>query len=197
MQVYVPGVNPLAVAVTGSAGPFGEFPTLALLESTHVIVELVTPGTSELALTEMSVSGESVKLTPWPRDTYAAYLKFGVHERPTLAVAAVLRISGAGRSGGDRIVDARLAVGCVNPRPVRMPSAEARLAGVSITDVEPAAREAADLAAASADPADDLYGSADYKREMVAVFVRRALRIAVARARGAEPVERFPHAVVA
>ena len=140
---------------------------------------------------------ESVKLTPWPRDTYAAYLKFGVHERPTLAVAAVLRISGAGRSGGDRIVDARLAVGCVNPRPVRMPSAEARLAGVSITDVEPAAREAADLAAASADPADDLYGSADYKREMVAVFVRRALRIAVARARGAEPVERFPHAVVA
>ena len=68
---------------------------------------------------------------------------------------------------------------------------------MSITDVEEAARAASDVAAASVDPADDLYGSADYKREMVAVFVRRALRIAAARARGAEPSERFPHAVVA
>jgi hypothetical protein len=32
---------------------------------------------------------------------------------------------------------------------------------------------------------------------MVAVFARRALRVAVARARGAEPSASFPHAVVA
>jgi carbon-monoxide dehydrogenase medium subunit len=172
-------------------------------------VELRSPrGRRELALADF-VRGpwetarapdevlQSVKLTPWPRDTSGAYVKFGVHERPTLAVAAMLRISPAGRSGDDRIVEARIAVGCVSPRPMRTPAAEARLAGVSIGDVEPAAREAADLAAAAADPADDLYGSADYKREMVAVFVRLALRIAAARARGAEPVERFPYAVVA
>ena len=53
------------------------------------------------------------------------------------------------------------------------------------------------MAAGSVDPSDDLYGSADYKREMVAVFVRRALRIAAARAVGAETAERFTHAVVA
>src|SRR5207237_9093943 len=76
-------------------------------------------------------------------------------------------------------------------------AAEARLTDVSITDVEEAARAASDVAAASVDPADDLYGSADYKREVVAVFVRRALRISAARARGAEPSARFPHAVVA
>ena len=52
-------------------------------------------------------------------------------------------------------------------------------------------------AAAGVDPADDLHGSADYKREMVAVFVRRALRVAAARAGGLEPGAVFPYAVVA
>jgi carbon-monoxide dehydrogenase medium subunit len=141
----------------------------------------------------------SVKLTPWPGEAHAAYAKFGVHERPTLAIAAMLRLApgGSGHHGADRVAEARIAIGCVNPRPMRMAGAEARLTGASVTDLEHAAREASDVAAAAVDPADDLYGSADYKREMVAVFVRRALRVAAARARGAEPVARFPHAVVA
>ena len=78
-----------------------------------------------------------------------------------------------------------------------MLAAEARLTGVAVTELEDVTGAAAEAASADADPADDLYGSADYKREMVAVFVRRALRIAAARARGAEPAARFPHAVVA
>jgi carbon-monoxide dehydrogenase medium subunit len=136
---------------------------------------------------------ESVKLTRWPDGTHAAYVKFGVHERPTLAVAVALRPEPADGA----VVDARIAVGCVGPRPMRMTGAEARLTGAPIADLETRAREASDIAATAADPADDLYGSADYKREMVAVFVRRATRIAASRARGVEPVERFPHAVVA
>jgi carbon-monoxide dehydrogenase medium subunit len=141
----------------------------------------------------------SVKLTPWPGETHAAYVKFGVHERPTLAIAAMLRLApgGSGHRGGARVAEARIAIGCVSPRPMRMTGAEARLTGASVTDLEHAAREASDVAAAAVDPDDDLYGSADYKRDMVAVFVRRALRVAAARARGAEPVARFPHAVVA
>jgi carbon-monoxide dehydrogenase medium subunit len=137
----------------------------------------------------------AIALTAWSRETAAAYVKFGVHERPTLAVAAVLRLDG--RGGDARIVDARLAVGCVGPRPVRVAAAETRLHGAPIAELPDAARVASDIAAASVDPADDLYGSADYKREMVAVFVRRALGIAAARARGTEPTARFPHAVVA
>jgi aerobic carbon-monoxide dehydrogenase medium subunit len=142
----------------------------------------------------------SVTLAPWPRETAAAYVKFGVHERPTLAIAATLRLDstgGAGRSDRDRIVEARIAVGCVGPRPTRVADAEARLIGVSLGDLQDAARAASDIAATGVDPADDLYGSADYKREMVAVFVRRALRIAASRARGAEPAARFAHAVIA
>ena len=88
-------------------------------------------------------------------------------------------------------------VGCVDPRPVRVPSVEARLRGVAVPELEDVAGAIGELAAAAVEPDDDLHGSADYKREMVAVFVRRALRIAAARARGAEPSERFPHAVVA
>jgi carbon-monoxide dehydrogenase medium subunit len=136
---------------------------------------------------------ESVKLACWPDGTHAAYVKFGVHERPTLAVAVALRPE----TTGGAVAEARIAVGCVGPRPIRMTGAEARLTGAPIADLETRAREAADIAAAAADPADDLYGSADYKREMVAVFVRRAIRIAASRARGVEPTERFPHAVVA
>ena len=136
---------------------------------------------------------EAVKLVRWPDGTHAAYVKFGVHERPTLAVAVALRPEIAGGA----VAEARVAVGCVGPRPIRMTGAEARLTGAPIADLETRAREASDIAAAAADPADDLYGSADYKREMVAVFVRRAIRIAASRARGVEPTERFPHAVVA
>jgi len=192
------------------ADPHSDLATLFL--TLDASVELLSPrGRRELPLDDF-IRGpwetsrapdellRSVTLIPWAGDTAAAYVKFGVHERPTLAVATALRLDGTvgvGRNGGERIVDARIAVGCVGPTPVRIAAAEARLKGASIADLENAARAAADIAAAGVDPADDLYGSADYKREMVAVFVRRALRIAAARARGAEPVARFPHAVVA
>jgi len=192
------------------ADPHSDLATLFLtLDAT---VELVSPrGRRELPLGEFvrgpwetsrapdEVLG-SVALTPWPADTAAAYVKFGVHERPTLAVAAALRLdgpAGAGRGVGGRIVDARVAVGCVGPTPIRVAQAEARLRGAALADLEDVARAASESAAGGVDPADDLYGSADYKREMVAVFVRRALRIAAARARGAEPAARFPYAVVA
>src|SRR5207249_2111542 len=87
----------------------------------------------------------------------------GVHERPTLAVAAALRLdgtTGAGRNGRDRIVEARVAVGCVSLKPVRMAAAEARLTDLSIGDLDDAARAAADAAAAGVGPVDGLAVSA-------------------------------------
>jgi carbon-monoxide dehydrogenase medium subunit len=121
----------------------------------------------------------------------AAYVKFGLHERPTLGVCAVLRVDGG------RVAEARVAVGCVSPRPVRAPSAEVRLAGVGVAELDDVLPAAAAGAAEDVDPADDLHGSADYKRAMVAVFARRALAVAAARARGTAPAVRYPHAVVA
>jgi len=123
-------------------------------------------------------------------------VKFGVHERPTLGVAVALRLEPAA-NGAASVAEARLAIGCVDPRPARVPAAEARLRGCPVADLEDSVAEVGARAAASVDPADDLYGSADYKREMVAVFTRRALRAAAARARGVEPVARYQYAVVA
>lgn len=135
----------------------------------------------------------SVTVTPGRERTAAAYVKFGIHERPTLGIAVVLRLD----ASGAKVSDARLAIGCVNPRPARAPEAEARLRGCDVAGLEDVVRDVATLAAASADPADDLHGSADYKREMVAVFTRRALRAAGARAAGADADARYPHAIVA
>ena len=138
----------------------------------------------------------SVTLTPWPERTAAAYVKFGVHERPTLGVAVALRLE-PDANGAASVAEARLAIGCVDPRPARVPAAEARLRGCPVAELEDSVAEVGARAAASVDPADDLYGSADYKREMVAVFTRRALRAAAARARGVEPVTHYQYAVVA
>ncbi len=188
------------------ADPHSDLATLFLALDAHV--ELVsTGGRRELSLGDF-VRGPwetarrpdellaGVRLAPWPSRA-AAYVKFGVHERPTLGIAVALGLNGEDGRAGARIQDARIAVGCVGPRPARMFTAEARLRGVSVDRVDDVVVAVGDAAAAGVDPADDLHGSADYKREMVAVFVRRALRVAAARAGGVEPATSFPYAVVA
>jgi aerobic carbon-monoxide dehydrogenase medium subunit len=186
------------------ADPHSDLATLFL--TLDASIELVSPrGRRELPLADFTRGPwetarqpdellASVRLTPWARGTAAAYVKFGLYERPTLGLAVALRLDGAGLA---RVAEARVAVGCVSPRPIRVPAAEARLAGTDLRNLEDTIEPAAELAAAAVDPADDLHGSADYKREMVAVFARRAFRIAAARARGVEPATRFPYAVVA
>jgi carbon-monoxide dehydrogenase medium subunit len=189
------------------ADPHSDLATLFLaLDAT---VELVSPrGRRELALDEF-VRGPwetvraldellaLIRLPPEAASAASAYVKFGLHERPTLGLAVALGLDPARGGRGRRVADARVAIGCVSPRPARARAAEARLRGVAVAEIEDVAGAVAEAAAASVDPADDLYGSADYKREMVSVFARRALRVAAARARGATLAERFPHAVVA
>ncbi len=70
-------------------------------------------------------------------------------------------------------VQVRLAVAGVNPQPVRLIDIEKNLAG-SVIDGE-ALQAAAKTASAQADPPSDFRGSADYRREMAGVVVRRAL----------------------
>ena len=134
----------------------------------------------------------AVDLRAWPADTAGAYVKFGVHERPTLGVAVALTLAG----GGHAVTDARLAIGCVGPRPQRASAAEERLRGWSPDDVARHADEIAALAVQDLEAVDDLHGSAEYKREMTRVFGRRVLDVAAARAAGGEQHERYPHTVI-
>jgi CO/xanthine dehydrogenase FAD-binding subunit len=73
---------------------------------------------------------------------------------------------------------AHVAIGGVGPCPTRARDAEARLSGSRVDEAAIAAAAAA--AAAAATPSGDAHGSADYRRRLVAVLVRRALETAIA-----------------
>jgi carbon-monoxide dehydrogenase medium subunit len=133
----------------------------------------------------------AVRLHAWPARTVGVYVKFGLHERPTLGLALALTIDGDGR-----VTEARLAVGCVGPRPHRVEAAERALVGHRLTALADAAHEAAALAGAAVEPVRDLHGSEEYKRELTRVFTRRALAAAVARAEGRPLDAHHPHATV-
>ena len=71
-------------------------------------------------------------------------------------------------------------LGCVASTPVRAKEAEALVRGQRFTPE--LAREAGAAAQQVTDPISDVRGSAEYKRAMAAVFVRRALEQAWQRA---------------
>jgi carbon-monoxide dehydrogenase medium subunit len=78
--------------------------------------------------------------------------------------------------------DVRIVLGCVGLTAIRAKQAEAELRTKKI-DERTIAR-AADAAREAAEPQNDMRGSADYKRALVAALVKRAIGIAVRRARG-------------
>jgi aerobic carbon-monoxide dehydrogenase medium subunit len=69
---------------------------------------------------------------------------------------------------------AGIALTAVGPRNMRAHAAEAALEGATLD--EDTIKEAARLAAEAAEPRDDSRGSAEYKRNVVRVFVERGLR---------------------
>jgi aerobic carbon-monoxide dehydrogenase medium subunit len=103
----------------------------------------------------------------------AAYQKFQLKERPTLGLALVLDVD------GDNIKKATAVVGSVSALPTRSEQCDGLLAGAK-TQVENQLGDAAEALAKAADPVDDLEGSADYKRHLIGVFLRRAFVKALA-----------------
>ena len=95
---------------------------------------------------------------------------------------AVVGASAAVRVEGGQITRARLAIGAVAPTPRRVPEAERTLAGVPLSEVDPVLDTVARLCQDAASPIDDVRASAEYRRAMVAVVVRRALSAALGRA---------------
>jgi CO/xanthine dehydrogenase FAD-binding subunit len=97
-----------------------------------------------------------------------------------VGAAALVRLDEA-----DRCIDARVALTAVAPTCVRAMEAEAMLRGKTIdSDL---LKRAAGAAAASARPIDDVRASAEYRSAMVPVMVRRALTMALDRARRSRP----------
>jgi len=119
---------------------------------------------TSLAADELLASVE----IPLPAKTQrATYVKFQLHERPTLGLALVLNID------GDKITMARAVVGSVSAIPTQSDRANTLLVG-SKGQVKKQLPDAAEALAQAADPVDDLEGSAEYKRHLIGVFLERA-----------------------
>ena len=128
-----------------------------VLEQDEIITEVMVP-----------------KLAP---NTGAAYIKFlprTADDYATVSAAAVLTLDKTRKT----IADVRIALGSVGVTPIRAKEAEDMLRGQPLkADAFAAAGEKAKEAV---DPVSDFRGSAGYKKDMAAVFVRRALEKALA-----------------
>ena len=110
-------------------------------------------------------------------NTGAAYIKFlprTADDYATVSAAAVLTLDKTNKT----IVDVRIALGSVGVTPIRATAAEAVLRGQPLK--AEAFAEAGEKAKGVVDPVSDFRGSAAYKKDMAAVFVRRALEKALA-----------------
>ncbi|MBL7079561.1 xanthine dehydrogenase family protein subunit M [Candidatus Bathyarchaeota archaeon] len=116
-----------------------------------------------------------------PSGSGAAFEKLGRRRGITLAVvnaAAYLAMD------GKKCVDARIALGAIAATPIRLPEVEAAYKGRELT---PEAIEESSRACYSlVNPVDDVRASADYRREMACVLVKRAIVKAHARAGGGQ-----------
>ena len=107
-----------------------------------------------------------------PAGAVGVYLKHAIspEDLAMVGVAAVVVPEGT-RGGG--VSEVRIGIGGAAPVPLRARQAEAALKG-AVLDAE-TARAAGETAAAEVDPPSDPHASAEYRRKMVSVFVRRAL----------------------
>jgi aerobic carbon-monoxide dehydrogenase medium subunit len=130
-----------------------------VLEPDEIVTEIVIPE-------QPAGSGTAfLKFLPATQDDYA-----------TVSVAARIALDGNGI-----VAEARLALGAAATVPVRARAVEAALSGKAANEAR--FREAASLVLDAIDPIADFRGSAEYKRKMAVVHVRRALAEAAAKAR--------------
>lgn len=106
--------------------------------------------------------------------TGSKYFKFGLRRSGALAVVG---IAAAVTMEGKTIRDARLVLGAVAPIPIRAKQAEAVLIGKDYSAELLA--QAGVVAAQECKPIDDIRGSAEYRRDLVRVFTKRALETAI------------------
>ncbi|MCC6465184.1 MAG: xanthine dehydrogenase family protein subunit M [Planctomycetes bacterium] len=110
-------------------------------------------------------------LVPWPgAGTQSHFLR---RSRVAMDIATVSLAACFGLTN-NRLSGVRLAAGAVAPVPLRLRATETFLEGKALTDETLA--EAAKLARADVAPISDLRGTAWYRRELVGVFLARALR---------------------
>ena len=136
-------------------------------------VEELYAGYLETTLGRGELIGEV--MIPAPGTLRTAYLKCttrSADDWPALGVAAALDVDGA------VVRDARIVIGAATDTPMRLINAEKILRGARADDA--VLRRVGEAAAAESAVIGDQHGSAAYKRELLRVYVARAVRAALA-----------------
>jgi carbon-monoxide dehydrogenase medium subunit len=110
-----------------------------------------------------------VHIPPLPRGMGIAYLRLHRFQRPTLGIAAAIKMNDG------RITESRLAVGCVGPKAQRLTELEPKIIGNSISEAKRILVEQKNYLRVLLRPVDDLLGSADYKLYMTGVLLCEAV----------------------
>jgi carbon-monoxide dehydrogenase medium subunit len=124
--------------------------------------------TTVLAPAEIILGVRVPAVPPGTRAVYLKVLPRSLDDYATVSVAAALRLDTDGR-----VAFVRVALGSVGSVPIRAHAVERALLGERPTPAR--LREAAAAVRDEIDPVDDARGAAAYKREMAAVWTRRAL----------------------
>ena len=120
---------------------------------------------------------QEIQLPPLPKNSQGVYIKLSPRSRMDLAVVGVATLI---VSENGRMSDVRIGLGAVAPRPMRAEGAEALPSGEAADDDE-AIDKAARMASKESRPISDHRASAEYRRIMVKVLVRRAIHQVLAK----------------
>jgi carbon-monoxide dehydrogenase medium subunit len=130
-------------------------------------------GPNRTALKDGEILTE-IQIPAMPPNSKGVYLKLTPRRAMDLAIVGVAAVV-IPEDGVCK--DIRLALGAVAPTPIRAKKAEAILKGQKFDDE--LIEKAAQTAAGEAKPIDDHRASAEYRRDMVAVLVKRAIKQAI------------------
>jgi carbon-monoxide dehydrogenase medium subunit len=122
-----------------------------------------------------------VEIPKMPAGARGVYLKHAISPEDMAMVGVAVTVIPDGKKVRG-VEEVRIALGGVAAVPFRAKKAEAALKE-SVID-EQALRAAGELAAAEAEPMTDPHATADYRRKMIKVFVRRAICTALDQAEG-------------
>ena len=114
---------------------------------------------------------KEIRIPPLPEKSPGTFIKLSTRSRMDLAVVNVAVQSSIEKG---RFKNIHIGLGAVAPTPIRAIKAEEALEGVKTDDK--AILNAAKTAASEASPLDDHRASAEYRRLMVEVLVKRAIR---------------------
>lgn len=102
------------------------------------------------------------------------FLKLGLRRAQAISVVNVAIVLDFADGRHSPISSAAIALGCVAATIIRLPAVEDFLPGKSLTEEN--IHAAANMAASIPQPIDDVRSTADYRSEMIRVYVSRALR---------------------